>query len=153
MCVYMFVFVFVCVHAHTCVLTNHATYVEVRGQLMGLSLLLPSYGAWGLSSTSRAWQQVTLPTEPSHHPQGQTLTTSQEKDKQLHQTVSRGPESCLFSKTIHKWPESDQRPKSNYTAVRSHILWVSCYERRTGMQLSGRVLPFQAQRQGFSSQH
>ena len=69
-CVYicMCICMFVCVYAHVCVLTDHATYVEVRGQLTGLSLLLPSYGAWGLSSSPQAWQQATLSTEPLHQP-------------------------------------------------------------------------------------
>jgi hypothetical protein len=86
-CVYicMCICMFVCVYAHVCVLTDHATYVEVRGQLTGLSLLLPSYGAWGLSSSPQAWQQATLSTEPLHQPQRRTLTTSQPKDKQPHQ--------------------------------------------------------------------
>lgn len=142
---------FVCVYAHVCVLTDHATYVEVRGQLTGLSLLLPSYGAWGLSSSPQAWQQATLSTEPLHQPQRRTLTTSQPKDKQPHQ-------KCKLWVWNHVCFQRPFTNGQNQTKVKLHwgqipsplrqLLWET-----NGTQLSGQVLALHAQRQGFNSQH
>lgn len=42
--------------------------VELGGQSVGVCLLLPSCGLWGLSSGPHAWSQEPLPTGPSHWP-------------------------------------------------------------------------------------
>lgn len=44
----------------------HSTHVEVRGQLVRLSPLLPPHGAPELNSSHQAWRQVLLPTESSY---------------------------------------------------------------------------------------
>lgn len=46
----------------------HRTYVEVRGQLVGLDDLLPSCGTQGSNLGCQSWQQAPLPSETSCWP-------------------------------------------------------------------------------------
>jgi hypothetical protein len=43
-------------------------YVEIRGQLAGVSSLLPSCGSQGPNSGDHIWQQMPLPADPSGQP-------------------------------------------------------------------------------------
>ena len=64
MYVYMHVCMYVCVYVYV-----HGVYVEVRGQLSGVSSLLPPHGSWVLNSVRSGLAASPFPTEPSLQPQ------------------------------------------------------------------------------------
>ena len=49
--------------------TYHGTYVQVRGQLVGISFFLPPFGTQGLNSGCQAWRQAHLAPELSGWPE------------------------------------------------------------------------------------
>lgn len=48
-----------------CIHERHSACVKIRGQLLGHGPVLPLFGCRRLNSSSQAWQQASLFTEPS----------------------------------------------------------------------------------------
>ena len=57
----------ICVSVCAC----HDMRMQVRGQLAGISSLLPPYELWGLNSGCQAWEQVPLLPELSQWHEGE----------------------------------------------------------------------------------
>ena len=73
----IFYFSSVCACVSLCVCVYHGMHAQVRGDVSGMSFLLPPLGA-GTGLGHRAWRQVPLSEDPSCYPASNSVTDQDE---------------------------------------------------------------------------